>query len=754
MYPEKYLELVPEKERYNIFVTFAKCHEGPGRRLQEQNVIPFDIDRIDYAFMDQYIEIFCRVLNVPRYEVGIIATGNGLHILVGINLPILDEEFFNINATYYKAVCMKVAKAFDEAQLPYKDVDPQVFNQGFMTRLPGTENIKEIEGQKVVKPVTVVNAILTYGDFDLREASGMIAPKSHEVVSKEHLKEMFKKGNQTYADNEAVLNDCPFMVYAKTSKDLTERQWYNALNIASHLREGYKVCHEISKHDPRYSFPETQMKAENAYQHSGPFTCETIAKNFDACGTCPHYGKISSPISLKTDDFIATEASHFRFLSEDGKAGRIDFDGLVRFYKRSKKVISLGKNIYYEFNGKFWQELDADVLASYALKSIRPLPRVSDCNEFVDMMRITSKVPDSYFEKTTNGFMNFNNGVLDLKTWSLVPHDSKYGFTSIINFDYDPEAKSPLWEKVVAKVLPNKEESQKVMQEFFGYCLSGSKVVYHKALLMNGEGSNGKSTVMDTLKYLIDQNYSSLPWSSVVQSDKNFLMTYKLVNISEEVGKKDFINCTNVMKQLIAGGEYQTRKLYCNPITVKNKTKFILACNKLPSTDDTSYGFIRRMLIINFDAKIDRTTDPDFDPRIQEKLNEEAPGILNWCIAGYKRLVEQDSFTESDAISRALDEYQEENNPLIGFVAECVSTGSGLQEGFQHLYSGYSLYCRDTGVKALKKTTFIREFERHCGKNKLTLKRKMYRIYGSNHPVNCFTGVCLISNLDKQADHF
>lgn len=754
MYPDKYLEQIPEKERYNIFVTLAKCHEGPGRRLEQQNVIPFDIDKIDYQYMDRYLDIFCDVMKVPRYEIGVIATGNGLHIFIGIKLPILDEEFFVNNQIYYKELCYRLSKAFDAEKLPYKEVDPMIFNPGFMTRLPGTDNVKDMEGTTVTKPVKVINAILTYGDFDLREASGLVPPSPDEVLSKTYVKEYFKEVQQRYADDHAVLNDCAFMVYASTSKDLSERQWFNALNIASHLRNGFEVCHTISKHDPRYNYAETQQKAASAYEQSGPFKCSTIARTFEGCVNCPHYERNSSPITLRSEDYIATLDTDFRFLTDDGKPGRIDFEGLVKAYKKQHKVISLGRNMYYEYNGKYWVEVDSDDLCNWAFSKIKPIPKVSDCQEFVDLLRITSKVQENFFSKTTEGYMNFRNGILELASWTLVPHSESFGFTSIVDFDYDPEAKCPLWEKTMDKVLPDKPLDVAVLQEFFGYALSGTKITHAKALIMNGDGSNGKSTIIDVFKHIIKGNYSSLPWSSVMSPEKSYQMSYKLVNFSEEVGKKDFIDSTNTMKLIIAGGEYQTRKLYCNPITIRNRTKFILACNKLPATDDLSYGFIRRMILIDFKAEITPETDPDFDINIKEKLEQEASGILNWCIEGYKRLVEQGGFSSSDDVNRALSAYLEENNPIISFFEECIEVGDDYKESFQALYDAYVLHCKHSGVKSQKKVTFLKEFEKYCHKNKVIINRTRYRMYKLSYAVGCYEGLCVRANLDKQSDSF
>lgn len=757
MFPEKYLERIPEKERYNIFVTFAKCQEKKGRILQEQNVIPFDIDEVDYNRLDEYTKAICKVLQVDYSLTGFIATGNGLHVLVSINLPILDPEFFERNKIYYKHLCILIEKELRFLDLPFKEVDSGVFATAFMTRLPGTENRKEGKQTKVVR---VLQSIMSPIDFDLQERSGMQPLPEGEAITKLQL---HNKLSQLPADSSTVLSQCPFMVYASTTTGISERQWYNALNIASHLPNGYTVCHSISKHDPRYNFSETQSKAEQAHERSGPMKCSTIEKTYDGCKLCPHRNnkKITSPILLKSDDFIATETTGFRFLTQEGKAGKIDFEGLVKIFFKENKVISLNKNTFYKYNDKYWEAIEADVIARFCKDRVTsPMSRPHEWDEFVRMVRIDSIESPDFFDITTEGYLNFENGILKLGSWELVPHDPKFGFTSVIPFDYKPEALCPLWEKTIHKVTLNRINLANILQEFFGYCLSGASYKYHKALILTGgestmAGRNGKSTLMETFMYVIGKgNYSSLDWKDVVETESSYSMRNKLVNFSEEVGKKEFINVSASMKKLIGGGEFRTRRLYSDSIQVKNRTKFILACNALPITNDTSEGFLERLIIVPFEGYFTAASDPDYDPGIKEKLKLEASGILNWIIAGYVRLENQGRFSETEETSKMLESYHYENNPLLGFFEDNIKFEGKLLESSDELYKSFKGYCQEAGVLPIRRTTFLKEIGKVAMIKGQKVSRSRVRIYGSKNPVHCFQGFCLVSNLDKQADHF
>lgn len=746
---EKYLFQIPEDQRYNIFVTFSKCKEGPGCILTEQNVIPFDIDEIDYTRMDEYTSAICRVLGIDFSTTGFIATGNGLHVLVGINLPILDQNFFEKNRDYYKHLCKLIAMELDRCNLTYKEVDPCVFAPGFKTRLPGTINVKKGKPDKSVK---VIQAILLNIDFDLQERSGL-APLPENEAFTETQSLVALGGSQ--ADGDTVMSQCPFMVYASTTTGISERQWYNALNIASHLPHGYAICHNISKIDPRYNQAETQMKAEQAKKKSGPMKCTTIANTWDGCKSCPHWEnpKIVSPIQLKSEEFVGTKDHGFREVAKKGQVGKIDMEGLCRVYLREHKLVSLNKNTFYIFNGKFWDFIETDEIAKYCYDKVKdPVSRPHEWDEFVRMVRVNTIKSTDFFQQSTEGFLNFENGVLKLGSWDLLPHSHHYGFTSVIPFPFIPEATAPLWEKTIAKVTLNRANLGSLLQEYFGYCLAGQSYEFHKALVMTGGGRNGKSTLMETFMYVIGKgNYSSLAWDQVVDPERSSSMRNKLVNFTEEVGKKEFINVSAKMKNLIAGGEFSSRKLYSDSIQIKNKTKFILACNTLPMTNDTTVGFLERLILVPFDGYFTTETDKDFDPMIKEKLKEEASGILNWAIAGYSSLKLRGKFQDSGEATKVLEDYNYDNNPLIGFFDDCIDLGENNVESSDDLYRGFQDYCRNAGVIAFRRTSFLREIEKFSKDKKHKIERKRTKIYGSKNALNCYKGICLVSNLDRQA---
>jgi len=108
---ESYIAQVPEDERFNLYYTSGKCLESKGRNLSSQHIIPIDIDDIDLKQIDLYVKVVLDCLELDFDKTGIVATGNGLQFIIGINSPIEYVDYFDDHKLYYKAMCGNVANA-------------------------------------------------------------------------------------------------------------------------------------------------------------------------------------------------------------------------------------------------------------------------------------------------------------------------------------------------------------------------------------------------------------------------------------------------------------------------------------------------------------------------------------------------------------------------------------------------------------------------------------------------------------------
>jgi putative DNA primase/helicase len=292
--------------------------------------------------------------------------------------------------------------------------------------------------------------------------------------------------------------------------------------------------------------------------------------------------------------------------------------------------------------------------------------------------------------------LNFQNGVLDIETNKFESgHTKERGFRYCLPYDYDPKAKAPVFEAMLDRITCGDESLKKILLEFMGYALSDDSYWLHKALVMVGTGSNGKSTFIKTLTKLVGKDsYSTIRIGDLKHEYSRQLLDGKLFNISEETPNNALV-ASDIFKDVTSGGELQVREPYKSPYKMVCKAKIILTCNDMPSVSDTSQGFYRRLLIVPFRAEIDER-GKDFDPQITEKLDAELPGILNMALKAYKRVRIEKSFSRALASETYLERYKLDSDPLKRWFQEnvdpCKEEGSFIP--FQDLYDDYVNYVR------------------------------------------------------------
>jgi len=126
--------------------------------------------------------------------------------------------------------------------------------------------------------------------------------------------------------------------------------------------------------------------------------------------------------------------------------------------------------------------------------------------------------------------INLKNGLLNLRTFELKRHTPDFLSTIQIPVEYNPNAKSELWEKVVHEDLYEKDTL--VLQEAFGYSLYPSNIA-QKMFVFLGQWNNGKSLILHVLEELIDKEHVANISPQELESNR-FASSYlfgKLVNI-------------------------------------------------------------------------------------------------------------------------------------------------------------------------------------------------------------------------------
>lgn len=279
---------------------------------------------------------------------------------------------------------------------------------------------------------------------------------------------------------------------------------------------------------------------------------------------------------------------------------------------------------------------------------------------------------------------------------SAYHYDPKYKIrekiTDALPHDYDALALPVKWLQFIDEVFKGDEDANEkamLIQEWFGYCLDRS-LNLHKALVLYGDGGNGKSVILDVLAAMVPY-HTRLEWHELNEQRNLERLAGSWVNIATEISYKDNTGTTG-FKKAVAGETLTANPKYKKPFDFKPYAKFAFATNGLPMVDDVSNGVFRRLMVISLNNSFVGRENWN----LTNELLKEMPGIIQWAITGLNRLHKNRAFTIVPSNITELQEYRRAVNSMQSFYDESVDMIKGQKVSFSEFYRSYTSYCLET----------------------------------------------------------
>ncbi len=361
--------------------------------------------------------------------------------------------------------------------------------------------------------------------------------------------------------------------------------------------------------------------------------------------------------------------------------------------------------------------------------------------------------------------LNCVNGIVDLRTGGIRPHDPDELITKLCPVAYDPAALSPVWEAMLRGVTRGDETLLGFLGRWFGYCTTG--VVTEQAFVVHwGSGSNGKSTVLDTVAEVLG-DYAGVAAPGLLMASRGggdrhpteiaALMGRRMVTAHESgegvVLREDFI------KQATGGDKLTARFMREDFFAFDPTHKLQLLTNHKPSVRGQDQGIWRRVLLVPYVASFgtaeevargERTGVRDLG--LVERLRGELPGVLAWLVRGC--LQWREGGLQAPAVVLAASAaYKSEQDRVGQFVGECCERGpidgpdmiaEPLTDGMGGLYPAYVAWCKESGIMPLSKQRFADDALRVTGAGG-TVERKSPVENGKRRKLSCIPGLALLS---------
>jgi putative DNA primase/helicase len=231
-------------------------------------------------------------------------------------------------------------------------------------------------------------------------------------------------------------------------------------------------------------------------------------------------------------------------------------------------------------------------------------------------------------------------------------HTPKHLSTSRIPVRYDVNADCPVTNQFLMDVIQDPYKIREFLK-FWGYVLL-KDCRYEKAVMFVGGGANGKGTLIKLMEEH-EGGYDECSHVSLHDMGEDRFATAQLfgrtLNTYADL-KQDRIKSSGNLKTVISGDSIEGQHKHTRRFGFRNYAKIVYSANNPPETDDTTYAFYRRWLIIPFDRTFVNTSDPNDpnkkDPDLIKKLTtaEEMSGALNLRLRYLHVLIKENGFAE------------------------------------------------------------------------------------------------------------
>ncbi len=431
---------------------------------------------------------------------------------------------------------------------------------------------------------------------------------------------------------------------------------------------------------------------------------------------------LKEPLSDEELDVILRDEAFQKPVFFVGKT--FQFDTFASYLKDNDHIVKLNDQLHIYRDGVYvngYKELET------AMIELIPNLRKTQRREVIDYLEL---IVDEV-EAADARYIAFANGIYDIVQDTIRPFSPDMIVTNKIPWDYDPNAYDELADSTLDKLSCNDTEIRSLLEECIGYCFYRRNEL-GKAFILTGDRQNGKSTFLDMIKAILgEQNISALDLKELGDRFTTSMMFGKLANIGDDIGD-DFLQGSQVsmFKKIVTGNRIKAERKGQDPFEFNPFIKLLFATNNIPRMKDKTGAVLRRLVIIPFNARFTKD-DPDYRPFIKYDLIERDPieYMIRLGIQGLRRVLEDQGFTTSEKVKKSLEEYEEENNPIISFIKE---QGMGMIENqpTNEVYKRYQVFCADNSMQPLSNIMFSKQLNK-----RLNLRVNVVRLDGKTRRV-------------------
>ena len=381
--------------------------------------------------------------------------------------------------------------------------------------------------------------------------------------------------------------------------------------------------------------------------------------------------------------------------------------------------------VFFEFQDGIWKETPDEIMLQKAERICRQVGMAVTASRIAGMLKLASGQAYRPVRWNQSGRRDVcvSNGILRSHDGEWHLHDyRREDYRRIrLPITYNPDAECPRFERFLTEVFAGASDASDralALLEYMGLSLT-TTTEYERALMLIGNGGNGKSKVLNLMQSMVGEDYRVAVELS--QLDNRFQQSHldgKLINVISETSTDGEMPDSTVKKS-ISGETLTAERKFKDAFDFRPICKLWITTNHTPSTKDFSDGLFRRFTILQFQ---NRFAPEVADTKLDAKLRAEIPGVLNLVLEALAGVYERGRVTIPQSSLDAAKSWRVSSDQVLQFLDEAVTHDPQAITPSSDLYMAYQAWADSAGIyrKLNRKNFTLRlgahgiEYGKHC----------------------------------------
>lgn len=321
--------------------------------------------------------------------------------------------------------------------------------------------------------------------------------------------------------------------------------------------------------------------------------------------------------------------------------------------------------------------------------------------------------------------LTVTNGTLHLPTRKLMPFDPEHCITKSADAEYRRGFTHPQWTAAL-RAIPG--DMLAWYRDRLGQALTGYPVPDHTLVIAHGSGSNGKSTVVNTVRRTLG-DYGVMISDRVLMASPDAHPTELMdlrgarYAVMEETPEARHLNVQR-LKTVLGTESIKARRIRQDPVEFLTSHSLFINTNYRPVVTETDWGTWRRLSLMPYPftfkkpgAPLETPWDRPGDPALAYAANDPdvraaalawmAEGAQEWYARGRMMLPSPERVEEETRDWRA------ETDLILGFSDECLKFRPDAFTQTRDMLAAFNEWAGERGHRPWNDRTFATRFGDH-----------------------------------------